>query len=226
MFIVIFVITTIIASCLAIYFAINGSKEIKVLEDKINSFNSKNDISSNIEKDNIQNTNTSNNYEDVRPSEKIDTSDIIDISKNLNNDMYLSKRFDNVKTKISNGKAYVAFTTDEIGTSKYGKELNKYYEMLNVNSKVIDISILKIPTSGYPIFVMLMEDGTLQKTKFVEGSDIICNGKIEDYENITRIDDVEIINKLDFGGEIAESYSKSVVATDKYGNTKLIKNLY
>lgn len=220
-FIVIFVITTIVASCLAIYFAINGSKDIKLLEEKINSLSSKNDIPSNIGKNNSESIDNN-----IQSPNKTDTYDIIDISNSLNEDMYLSKKFDNIKTKILNGKAYVAFTTDEIGTSKYGKELNKYYEILNVNGKVIDISVVKIPTSGYPIFVMLMEDGTLQKTKFVEGSDIICNGKIEDYENITRIDDVEIINKLDFGGEIAESYSQSVVATDKYGNTKLIKNLY
>lgn len=205
--IIIFVITTIVASCIAVYFCVNGSNQIKVLEEKINNLTTEIDVSNN-EENNVQ------------------TYSIINISNNLNDNMYLSKQLGNVKTKIVDGKAYAAFTTNSIGTANYTKELNEYYEILGVNGEVVDISIVEIPTSGYPIFVMLMNDGTLQKTKFVQGSDIVCDGKIEGYENIVRIDAVEVVNTHEFGDSIAKQYSKGIVVTDKEGNTELLKNLY
>ena len=100
---------------------------------------------------------------------------ILDISKNLNEGVYLSKTFENIKTKIQNGKAYVSFMT---------------------------------------------------KTKFSQGSDIICDGKIDGLENIVRIDEVEIVNKLKFGENVVDSYSTGVVATNKNGDTTNIKVEY
>lgn len=83
--------------------------------------------------------------------------------------------------------------------------------------------MIKMPTSGYPIFILLMEDGTIQKTKFVQGSDIICDGKIDGFENIERIDEIEIVNNLEFGNEKVVDYSIGVVATDNNGKTMQVK---
>lgn len=205
---ILFVIT-VIASCLAVYFG---------LELKNKKFDNLN---------NIKNFNTENKVESNKVEEKIiEKSALIDVSKNLADNMYLSKQYLNFKTKIINNKAYVAITDNTLGSMSYEKSINEYYEIKGVNGNVVDICITAIPTSGYPIFVMLMEDGTLQKTKFIQGSDIVCDGIIEGYSNIVRIDDVEVKNINNFGGTDIVNYSKSIVATDKDGNTKKVEDLW
>lgn len=206
-FITIFIFTTIISAGFAVYF---GLELKKGNDDKINSSLSDQNYSE----------------KDVESTESNLQDKILDISKNLNEGVYLSKTFENTKTKIQNGKAYVSFTTNELGSGEYTKELNKYYEILNVKGNVIDISRVTIPTSKYPIFILLMDDGTVQKTKFSKGSDIICDGKIDGLENIVRIDEVEIVNKLEFGENVVDSYSTGVVATNKNGDTTNIKVEY
>lgn len=202
-FLTIFIFTTILTTGIAIYFVIENMNINKQLLEN---------------KSNIENYNTENSaVEEKQDNEKID------VSKNLQEGVYLSKTFGNIKTKIQDGKAYIAFTSKELGSSEFTKELNKYYEILNVSGNVIDISMIKMPTSGYPIFILLMEDGTIQKTKFVQGSDIICDGKIDGFENIERIDEIEIVNNLEFGNEKVVDYSIGVVATDNNGKTKQVK---
>lgn len=204
-FLTIFIFTTILATGIAIYFVIENMNINKQLLEN---------------KSNIENYNTENSAVEKKQDED---SEKIDVSKNLQEGVYLSKTFGNIKTKIQDGKAYIAFTSKELGSSEFTKELNKYYEILNVSGNVIDISMIKMPTSGYPIFILLMEDGTIQKTKFVQGSDIICDGKIDGFENIERIDEIEIVNNLEFGNEKVVDYSIGVVATDNNGKTKQVK---
>ena len=204
-FLTIFIFTTILAIGVAIYLEIeNMNINKQLLENK-----------SNVEDYNAEKS----------PAEEKQDKDNekIDVSKNLQEGVYLSKTFGNIKTKIQDGKSYIAFTSKELGSSEFTKELNKYYEILNVSGNVIDISMIKMPTSGYPIFILLMEDGTIQKTKFVQGSDIICDGKIDGFENIERIDEIEIVNNLEFGNEKVVDYSIGVVATDNNGKTKQVK---
>lgn len=204
-FLTIFIFTTILTTGIAIYFVIeNMNINKQLLENK-----------SNVEDYNAEKS----------PAEEKQDKDNekIDVSKNLQEGVYLSKTFGNIKTKIQDGKSYIAFTSKELGSSEFTKELNKYYEILNVSGNVIDISMIKMPTSGYPIFILLMEDGTIQKTKFVQGSDIICDGKIDGFENIERIDEIEIVNNLEFGNEKVVDYSIGVVATDNNGKTKQVK---
>ena len=204
-FLTIFIFTTILATGIAIYFVIENMNINKQLLEN---------------KSNIENYNTENSAVEKKQDED---SEKIDVSKNLQEGVYLSKTFGNIKTKIQDGKAYIAFTSKELGSSEFTKELNKYYEILNVSGNVIDISMIKMPTSGYPIFILLMEDGSIQKTKFVQGSDIICDGKIDGFENIERIDEIEIVNNLEFGNEKVVDYSIGVVATDNNGKTKQVK---
>lgn len=204
-FLTIFIFTTILATGIAIYLEIENMNINKQLLEN---------------KSNIENYNTENSAVEKKQDED---SEKIDVSKNLQEGVYLSKTFGNIKTKIQDGKAYIAFTSKELGSSEFTKELNKYYEILNVSGNVIDISMIKMPTSGYPIFILLMEDGTIQKTKFVQGSDIICDGKIDGFENIERIDEIEIVNNLEFGNEKVVDYSIGVVATDNNGKTMQLK---
>ena len=204
-FLTIFIFTTILATGIAIYFVIENMNINKQLLEN---------------KSNIENYNTENSAVEKKQDKD---NEKIDVSKNLQEGVYLSKTFGNIKTKIQDGKSYIAFTSKELGSSEFTKELNKYYEILNVSGNVIDISMIKMPTSGYPIFILLMEDGTIQKTKFVQGSDIICDGKIDGFENIERIDEIEIVNNLEFGNEKVVDYSIGVVATDNNGKTKQVK---
>ncbi len=204
-FLTIFIFTTILTTGIAIYFVIENMNINKQLLEN---------------KSNIENYNTENSAVEEKQDKD---NEKIDVSKNLQEGVYLSKTFGNIKTKIQDGKAYIAFTSKELGSSEFTKELNKYYEILNVSGNVIDISMIKMPTSGYPIFILLMEDGTIQKTKFVQGSDIICDGKIDGFENIERIDEIEIVNNLEFGNEKVVDYSIGVVATDNNGKTKQVK---
>lgn len=204
-FLTIFIFTTILATGIAIYFGIENMNINKQLLEN---------------KSNVENYNTEKGAVEKKQDED---SEEIDVSKNLEEGVYLSKTFGNIKTKIQDGKAYIAFTSKALGSSEFTKELNKYYEILNVSGNVIDISMIKMPTSGYPIFILLMEDGTIQKTKFVQGSDIICDGKIDGFENIERIDEIEIVNNLEFGNEKVVDYSIGVVATDNNGKTMQVK---
>lgn len=204
-FLTIFIFTTILATGIAIYFGIENMNINKQLLEN---------------KSNVENYNTEKGAVEEKQDED---SEKIDVSKNLEEGVYLSKTFGNIKTKIQDGKAYIAFTSKELGSSEFTKELNKYYEILNVSGNVIDISMIKMPTSGYPIFILLMEDGTIQKTKFVQGSDIICDGKIDGFENIERIDEIEIVNNLEFGNEKVVDYSIGVVVTDNNGKTMQVK---
>lgn len=204
-FLTIFIFTTILTTGIAIYFVIENMNINKQLLEN---------------KSNIENYNTENSAVEEKQDKD---NEKIDVSKNLQEGVYLSKTFGNIKTKIQDGKSYIAFTSKELGSSEFTKELNKYYEILNVSGNVIDISMIKMPTSGYPIFILLMEDGTIQKTKFVQGSDIICDGKIDGFENIERIDEIEIVNNLEFGNEKVVDYSIGVVATDNNGKIKQVK---
>lgn len=204
-FLTIFIFTTILTTGIAIYFVIENMNINKQLLEN---------------KSNIENYNTENSAVEEKQDKD---NEKIDVSKNLQEGVYLSKTFGNIKTKIQGGKSYISFTSKELGSSEFTKELNKYYEILNVSGNVIDISMIKMPTSGYPIFILLMEDGTIQKTKFVQGSDIICDGKIDGFENIERIDEIEIVNNLEFGNEKVVDYSIGVVATDNNGKTKQVK---
>ena len=204
-FLTIFIFTTILTTGIAIYFVIENMNINKQLLEN---------------KSNIENYNTENSAVEEKQDKD---NEKIDVSKNLQEGVYLSKTFGNIKTKIQDGKSYIAFTSKDLGSSEFTKELNKYYEILNVSGNVIDISMIKMPTSGYPIFILLMEDGTIQKTKFVQGSDIICDGKIDGFENIERIDEIEIVNNLEFGNEKVVDYSIGVVATDNNGKTKQVK---
>ena len=106
-FITIFIFTTIISAGFAVYF---GLELKKGNDDKINSSLSDQNYSE----------------KDVESTESNLQDKILDISKNLNEGVYLSKTFENTKTKIQNGKAYVSFTTNELGSGEYTKELNKY----------------------------------------------------------------------------------------------------
>ncbi len=209
-YIVLFVITTIIAGCLAAYFKIMANKEkdelnakVLELENKLNTENVSNDVNQ-----------TQNTY------------NILDVSKKLNDKYYLCKQMGNVKAKIVDNKAYVAVIEGNLGTNTYTKKLNEYYEIQGVSGKVVDICIEEIPTSKYPIFVLLMEDGTLEATKFVDGDDIVSKGKLDGYENIVRIDNCESVDENKFGDDIVKTYSSSVCATDINGNSKIVGNLY
>ncbi len=212
-YIVIFVITTIIASCLAIYLYITGNSENEKLQAKINELNS-----TNIENNDNNVQQNSNNVTDSKFS-------TINYG-NLGNNCYISKSIpilnQGIKVKVENKKAFVAILDDNIGTNEYTKEKGKYYEIQNVNGNVVDIAVLLVPTSSYPIFVLLMEDGTMQKTKIDNGSDIICEGKIDGFENIVGIESCETVSTNDFGGNKVDSYTMGVATVDENGQTKVL----
>ncbi len=218
-YIVIFVITTIIASCLAVYFYITGNNENEKLQAKVEELTSKNsDINDNEVQQNI------NNQEN--DSASVDSNYSTNFPSNLGDNCYISKSIptlnQGIKVKVENNKAYVAILDDNIGTNKYTKEKGKYYEIQNVSGNVVDITVLLVPTSSYPVFVLLMEDGTLQKTKIDSSSDIICDGKVNDFENIVGIESCEIVSTNDFGGNKVDTYSMGVATIDKSGKTKVI----
>jgi len=209
-YIVIFVITTIIASCVAVYFAGVRNNEINELKQTVNNL-----------------TLQLENNKEIQ-AEKME----INISKNVDNiqniEAYVIKDDGNVAAKVQNGKAYVkVINSGKISSNvMWKKNLNEFYEIENINGVVVDICTYRYVGSGEYIFILLMEDGTLQKTKISDGSSFICEGKIDGYENIIRIDDVEVKNENQFGDEISVFYSKAVVATDSNGNTELLKGLY
>lgn len=195
------------------------NEEIEKLSNKtINEFNVENATS---------NKDTSNalGTTDVSSETKVINTKL-NIAQKLQNNEYISREMDNMKLKIKDGKVYTLFTSSSIGTGTYKKELNKYYEISNVSGKVIDAVITKIPTSGYPIIVMLMEDGSLQKTKFAQGDDIVCEGKISGYENIIGIEKIEYEEVLNFGDNSVTKLSNKVVAMDKNGNISYLSNLW
>ena len=196
-YIIILTITTIITSCIAVYFFViskNTSPEIKI-EEKT-----------------------------VEVEKVVEKAKLIDVSKNLDTSkMYFSKSYDDLSVKIENNKVYIANNSDVLGVNAYRKKQGQYYEIIGVNGKVVDICMTKIPTSGYPIFVMLMEDGTLQRTKFVTNDDIVCAGTLEEYTDIVRIDQVTTISDSTEPG--ISMYWQGIVATDKDGNTRQVEVL-
>lgn len=192
-YIIILTITTILASCFAIYFfAVSQEKEVEEkTEEKI---------------------------------VEVEKLKLVDVSKNLDTtQQFFSKDFGMLSAKIVDNKVYVAFQKDVIGINLSTKKIGEYFEIIGVNGNVVDICMTEIPTSGYPIFVLLMEDGTLQRTKFVTNDDIVCAGTLEGYTDIVRIDQVTTISDSPQPG--ISMYWPGIVATDKDGNTRKVEVL-
>lgn len=140
-----------------------------------------------------------------------------------NIDVYVVKNFPNdISVKIANGKAYVAINRDTIGAGSYEKEVGTYYEIKGISSKVIDVAMIRIPTSGYPIFACLMENGTVEVTKFVENSDIVSNGTIPGYNNIVRIDNVEYFEEQQLDDKTVKIPTIQIAATQKDGTVQIL----
>ena len=154
---------------------------------------------------------------------------LIDVSKNLEADnIYISKEYSTYVTKVSNGNAYVKFVKYgspaeklSIGTGVFEKQLNVFYKIEGVEGYVVDMAIVGWPTSGQPVVILLKNDGTVSTVAFDFDEGMFKNEiKVDGLKDIVRIDD--IIEEQD-RGEMGIYDDHEVVATDKYGNTTMIK---
>ena len=215
-YIVILSITTIIAACFAIYFGVTKNNSNITEKDKEkNNIISTSDTQSKNEGNTLEDSDTSSKTETIVQTQIVKEPTLVDAASNLDSDHYLLIETNDAKLKIKGGNAYVSFTYKKISfNTVWNKELNTYYEIENVPGKVVDGRIYTNVGSGEKTFVLLLEDGTVCRTKYSDGNSVEYIGKIDGCDDIVKIDSVASI--------YSNSEIGSICVTDKNGQTKVL----
>ncbi len=194
-YIAIFVITTIIAGCVAVYFGIMGYKDRKELQSKID----------NLESNNKVEENSSNNENLSRDKIKEDIVNNFDESKLINKPQYENyytyKLVDNdenskiygisgkiqqdentISIKIDWSKKPFGITGDYNGEQEY---------TLSFNSKIADVIFASDRIDAYSEkYIFLLEDGTgeyIPLYNACKDNKIMSYGKIDNVKDIVHI---------------------------------------
>ena len=100
-----------------------------------------------------------------------------------------------IEISNSNQRVYLTIVSDEYKFmfNNGNFEQNKEYEITNIDaSNIKSIYVSDHGTSGnYPIALFLMKDGTVEWLQIGSG-DLVAEGKIENVENIVRIETVNV----------------------------------
>lgn len=194
--IIIFIITTLIASILAIYFKITSNNQITILNSKIN------ELTSTSPKE-ITKT-------EVKQIEK-EVEKIVEKISALNFDYKKGKNIEN--TENYNGSiAYVA---------NIGKEVNLLIKdgiatisnnVVNTNGKKVKDGMLGKFYNGLDCVFLILEDGTVQRNElnYNESTDTVSIRENKNYENINNIVRLALI--INNGGK------RLPIAIDSDGN--------
>ncbi len=203
-YVVLFVITTIIAGCLAAYFGIMKNKEAEELNNQIASLkdeistlkqnnsvdvqNEQEQVNNNVEKNVIFNLDISNclNLKDnniVYDSLQCtaSSSDSLGISCNITKDM---KTVNLVLERNT-------FNNRFLGTEKQDLVKEEEYKIDNFDTQVIDVSLASYSQAvGDELLLFLMKDGTIEYLplrKAAQTNNFKSYGKIENIKDVVRI---------------------------------------
>lgn len=166
-FIVIFIITTIIASCVAVYFKVNGDNEIKVKEAKLNESIAAQDSDSSTEKEAKVVEKTVKEY---KFNPELDSSKCINPQSDEKYQLRISYEFTALPCVVNSDNKSAVLTTDwSYATNVWGfatKGGTGTYEQKQVNNfsnEIINvISTGWGQTSDYSTLLFLMKDGTVE----------------------------------------------------------------
>ena len=225
-YITIFVITTIIASCVAVYFGISentGKKKIKELEAKVEVLNSTEEENKEEKTDNVE----------IKETEKIVEKAVfpkLDISKWLNNNKKANddgEIKENVSSELlgircslnKDKKSASIFCEPSVIKKMYNIDNGSTYLNINVtgfSGEILDIlvdSIGEHQAVGGEVILFLMSDGTveyvpLEKALKNGGNNIKSYGKVQGVSDIVRLSTVRIANI--YNGETVGGHANPV----------------
>lgn len=198
-YITIFVITTIIASCLAVYFAILANNNVKEVQ------NSK--VDNTVSSSSTENSAQTSDLKEEQKVEKITVTTVpprMDPNKCLNKDEGVTyfentgDEFGGITCSLNTIKTSVNIDIDiDKVKSTYGLDIDKSNEMMsiaNFNENVADVKIssLGFQAVGYEVMLFLMEDGTVEYMPIynaLKENKIMSYGKIQGIKDIVKITD-------------------------------------
>ena len=191
-YIVIFVITTIIASCVAVYFGIIRDSETKELQSKVDDLIAKSDNQEKKEETTLVDENVNN--KEIEVKEKIVEKSIIpkyDISK-------IKNKPDNVEydgsIEYSIGDYLnISIVIEEDGSLKV-KSDSKEIKISGINEKIIDVCGGTLGDGAVSALAFLSENGNVywatnidNATNKYQGTGIINAEKVSDISNICKL---------------------------------------
>lgn len=195
-YIVIFIITTLVSACLAIYFGIernNNETIITNLEADLK------EAKSTANNETITN-NTDKDIEKEKNTEKVEVSKIITFDnnksvKNYNKEYTLSGVSNSgiVLNLLNSGDVTVSFTKDItlMDPNISEKFLANKFKITGFSGKVIDVNIgVMGPYMGDPVLFFLMEDGSVEHLKtsdIFKNDKLTSSGKLSGLSNIVKI---------------------------------------
>ena len=202
-YIAIFVITTIIAGCLAVYFGITGNKKMKELQSKIDNLesNNKEEESSsnneNLSRDKIK-EDIINNFDESKCINKIDDYHYI-LLKNDENANDLKNEIHGISGQIQQDEKTFSIKIDW-SKKPYGitGDYNGEQEYtLNFNSKITDVIFASDRIDAYSEkYIFLLEDGTVE---YIPLYNACKDNKIMSYGKIDNVKDIVHIQKGSYG---------------------------
>ena len=229
-YIVIFVITTIIASCVAVYFGISentSKKEIKELEAKVGNVSSTEEQNKEEKTDNVE----------IKENEKIVEKTVektvekavfpkLDVNKWLNkgaNDGAVkedvSSEFASINCSLNEDKKSAMISCEPSDIKKmYNIDKGSTYLNINItgfSGEILDILLDSIghQAVGGEVILFLMSDGTveyvpLEKALKNGGNNIKSYGKVQGVSDIVRLSTVRIANI--YNGETVGGHANPV----------------
>ena len=203
-YIVIFFITTIIASCLAVYFAIAGSSETEKLRAEVKELNSQNDKPS--ENSQVIEDNTQKQEQEL-VSQKIDASNCLNNEKSsdYNEFIGINKNVYGLSCFLGNSNE-VILMLDMNYFNDYFPGVSSETEMknwnLNFDKNVVNFAIGSFGrTNESDMLFFIMEDGTVEYMPIITA---IKNNSIKSYgklEGVSDIVDIKCITESVPNGE-------------------------
>ena len=209
-YIAIFIITTIIASCAAVYFYLKASNNKLVTgseENKVTSHESQTSTNVDIAKEEVKEKVV---YKNVMP--ELDPTKCIEGNKD--GGTYSFRVADSFGTAFN---AYLGEDKRTVGISVNVEEINRMYNLnkssnnfsypieLKFDKEISDlcISSLGFQSVGYEILMILLKDGTVE---YMPLYDAMKNNNIKSYGKIEGITDIARIGSVEFKGSEGGGY--------------------
>lgn len=207
-YIVIFVITTIIAACAAVYFKVDGDKKINEVEVKLEEQNvNKNNTQSNanIESKNTENKTIEKVVEKYKFYPDLDSSKCINPQGDEKFEKRVSYEFTPLSCVVKSDNKTAALTTNwEYATKNWGfipNGGNGIYEQRKVDNfsgEIVDVIATSWGhTSDYVTLIFLMKDGTLE---YIPVYNAYKTNNFKSYGKVEGVSDIAYIGTANVSG--------------------------
>lgn len=210
-YITIFVITTIVASCVAVYFKINGDKRISEIEQASNGNNTQENTQYGSNKTDTESTVVEKTVKEYKFYPELDSAKCINPYENAKYELRISQELVTLTCLVNSDRKSAVLTTDwEYAHNVWGFTPNggngayEQYNADNFSSEIVSvISTGWGQTSDYSTLLFLMKDGSVE---YIPVYKAYKTGTFKSFGKISGVTDIAYI------GNATATYGEEPIA--------------